>query len=273
MEPSARNPNSHAAWRFFLVAFGITWTVQLPPLLAKLGVIAGPLERYLPLAGLGAFGPLLGAVVVARFDPEGGGVRALFRPMRAWRVSPVWYLVALGLPAASYVAGRAVYGLCGGTDAAWFYAPMAPERLVAAIVFPLGEEVGWRGFALPQLQRRYSRLASALVVGVGWALWHIPMFLIASTPAAMFPVLFVFMIAGSVTFSWIYNHTGGSLLLAVLAHVGAHLCNPTQVIDRTSTPIVILTAAICAAAVSVVVMDRDAWRAPSVPDARSAVPA
>lgn len=242
---------------FFVGAFAITWTLQLPAVLARFGAIPGPLERYMLPVGLGGFGPLLAAVLVSRFEPGGPGVRALLRPLRIWRVNVVWYLLALGLPAVAYVAGDAVYTLCGGTHAEhWLWLPGDGQHIAAMIVFPIGEEIGWRGLALPRLQEKHGALAASQLVGIAWTLWHIPMFIIAGFSPAMFGIMFMLLMAGSVTTSWIYNRAGGSLLLAVLVHVGAHLNNPNQAFPPNMTPLLIETVALCVVAVALVLFDR-----------------
>ncbi len=251
---------------FFLAAYAITWLAQLPAVLAKLGVIAGPFERFMPLVGLGALGPLLAAVLVARFEPNGAGVRALFRPMRTWRVGLGWYLVALGLPAATFLVGRFAYGLFSGDgaqapDLHWLYPPENAQRIAALILFPIGEEVGWRGFALPRLQRRFSPLAASQVLGVAWAFWHVPMFLLAGMGPEVFAISLVYLMAGSVTTSWIYNHTRASLLLAILAHAGAHLNNVNQALPGNLTPLGVQTVALSVFAVALVVAQRKVWLA------------
>lgn len=247
--------------RFFALAFAITWSLQTPAVLAQLGLIAGPVERFMPLAGLGAFGPLLAAVLTARVAAGGAGVRALFARLWIGGFGPQWFVVALALPAAIFAAGMAVFTLAGGSGP-WFYPPMDGQRVAAMIVFPIGEEVGWRGLALPRLQARHSRLAASLLVGVGWALWHIPMFLLAGMPGWIFAVAMVSMVAGSVMFSWLFNHTGGSLLLAILLHVGAHLCGTLQALPD-GVPFMIDTAALLVFAALLVLVDRKAWRSAS----------
>jgi membrane protease YdiL (CAAX protease family) len=93
---------------------------------------------------------------------------------------------------------------------------------LAVVVFVLvvGEEVGWRGFALPRLLERQSALQASLVLGLLWGLWHLPTFFIPGTPQAGIPIPahLVYVIALSVLFTWMYLHTRGSLLLATLFH-------------------------------------------------------
>jgi membrane protease YdiL (CAAX protease family) len=95
-------------------------------------------------------------------------------------------------------------------------------------IFPgsaLGEEIGWRGFALPHLQARTSALRAALLIGVVWGCWHLPLWLrgAETNPLLLFVPFVVMVIAMSVLCTWIYNGTGGSLLVVVLLHAAANL--------------------------------------------------
>lgn len=252
----------HGALTFFVAAFAFTWLPQLPSLLALWGVLPGPPERFLPLAGLGAFGPMLAAIYAARRESGREGVKALFRPLRAWRVGPVWYVLAPLLSGAIFVASAAVYRLLGGRfDGPWVYLPTEAPRLVALVVFPIGEELGWRGFAQPRLQRRYGPLAASAVIGLAWALWHGPMFALAGVGGPLvLATLVPFFVAGSVVFAWAYNRAGGSVWMAVLLHVGAHLNNTNRSLPGDATPLLLHTAGYCAVALALVLIDREAWR-------------
>jgi membrane protease YdiL (CAAX protease family) len=224
------------------------------------GIIAGPVERFILPALLGGFGPLIAAILAARFDAGGAGVRGLFARMRIWRMRAIWYVVALGIFAAIYVAGTAAYRLFGGDDAGrWLYPPENAQHVAAMIMMPLVEEPGWRGFALPRLQQRYGALRASLVLGVLWALWHAMMFILQGATPVIFVVAMVNIVAGSVVFGWIYNRTRGSLLLAVLAHVGVHWNNPTHALPAHITPFVVYTVAISVAACAMVIGDRKVW--------------
>jgi membrane protease YdiL (CAAX protease family) len=246
---------------FFLTAFGITWVLQLPAVLAQQGWIAGGVERFMPLASLGIFGPLLGAVLVSLFESRKAGVRALFRPLRIWRVGASWYLIALGIFAFAYVTGRAVYGLlAAGSALPWLYPPENAQHLAAMVVVPIGEEPGWRGFALPRMQRRFGALAASLYLGVAWALWHTMMFVLQGATIGTFLLMCANILAGSVVFGWLYNRTRGSLLIALIAHLGSHLNNPTHALPGQVTPFVVYTIAIALLAVLLVGVDRNLWR-------------
>jgi len=248
---------------FFAAALGITWALQLPALLAQQGVIPGPVERYLLPAVLGGFGPLIAAVLAARMEAGGAGVRALFRRMRIWRMNPIWYLVTLGLPAGIYLAGTAVYRLFGGDDAGrWLYLPEHAQHVAAMIVIPFGEEPGWRGFALPRLQERYGPLRASLVLGIFWAAWHTVMFVLQGATLLIFVIAIANILVGSIIFSWMFNRTRESLLLAVLAHVGVHLNNPFRALPGNITPFVVYTVAIAIAGVALVLFDRRAFGPP-----------
>ncbi len=253
---TASGTGARGTGAYFLAVFGITWLLQLPAVLAHEGLIAVPLEALMAPAGLGgAFGPLLAAVLVTRLD--GSGVAALFRPIKRWRVSPLWYAIALGLSSVFSAVGAAVYlGLGGEAEVRFFYPPTDAQRIAAMVFFSFGEEIGWRGLAYPRLRDRHGPLAASLVVGVAWALWHVPMFVLVETPPIAYGIAFVQLIAGSVVFAWIYERSGGSLLLMILAHAGAHLCNPNQAIPGTVVPLALQTAGYVVVAVLVVILDR-----------------
>jgi membrane protease YdiL (CAAX protease family) len=254
-------PKKRKTALFFLVALGMIWLLQLPALLAKTGLIAGPPERYMLPALLGGFSPLVAAVVAARVESGGAGVRALFARFRIGPIGLPWYFIALAIFAAIYVAGTAVYRLLGGSDAGrWLYPPENAQHLAALIMMPLAEEPGWRGFALPRLQPRYGALGASLVLGILWAFWHTTMFVLQGATPLTFVVSVVNIITGSVVFSWIYNRTRGSLFIAVLAHAGVHWNNPVHALPAQLTPFVVYTVAAAVAAGTVVLVDRKAWK-------------
>jgi membrane protease YdiL (CAAX protease family) len=242
---------------FFILAFAMTWGLQLPAFLAHEGLIEEPPERFMTLVGLGAFGPMVAAMIASRL--EGTGVKALLRPLGRWRVGLRWYLAALLVPGGILVLAAAAWNALGHTEPL-VYPPDSPAFAAAAIVFPFGEEVGWRGFALPRVTSKIGPLAASTVIGVVWALWHVPMLTLQGVRPAFYFAFVPFMVCGSVLFTWIYRHTRSSLLLAVLTHVGVHLNNPGHAMPARYTPIVIHTVAYAVLSVALILGDRRAWR-------------
>jgi membrane protease YdiL (CAAX protease family) len=259
---SERSDVSRSTVPFFAIAFAATWLLQLPAVLALNGVAPGPVERFMVLVGLGAFGPTLAAILASRIEAGREGTRALFAQLRSFRVHPGWYVIALALPGSIFVAGMAVHALFGG-GGPWVYPPVDGQRIAAMIVFSVGEEIGWRGFALPRLQERYGPLPASFILGIAWCLWHLPMFFLAGVTTPRILLLMIpFFVAGTVVFTWIYNRTGQSLVLAIVAHMGAHLNNSHQALPGNVTPFLVHTVAYVVVAVALVIGDRGAWRAP-----------
>ena len=263
--PSPPGANASApatrTWPFFVAALGFTWLLQLPAALAKFGVIAVPVERFMLPALLGGFGPLLAALFAARIERDGQGARSIFQKLRTSGVGAGWYLLALGIFAAIYVAAVAFYKVAGGREPLpWLYPPENAQHISALLVMPFVEEPAWRGFALPRLQQRYGALEASLRLGALWALWHTAMFILQGTTPFIFMIGMVNVLAGSVVFSWLYNHTRGSLTIALVAHAGLHLNNPFHALLTRPTSIVVYTSAVVVVAFALVIFDRKIWR-------------
>jgi membrane protease YdiL (CAAX protease family) len=250
-------PASRVA-RFYLLTFLITWGAQLPAALAKLDVIAGPVERYMPLLGLGLFGPMVAAMIVSRGEP--GGIRGLFAQFKQWRAGAGWYVAALLLPGALLTIGLVVYRVLTGTELdRWFWFPSDPPRIAALVLIPFTEEIGWRGYALPRLQARVGPLRASVVIGVLWGIWHYPMFVVQGVPMVLLPISLAYFVAGSIVFTWLCNRSGSLLPMAVVAHAGAHLDNSAASIPGTSVPFVAQLVAYVVLAGAIVMLDRRAW--------------
>ena len=174
------------------------------------------------------YAPTFAALAVAGFMPGAGGIGKLLRPVLRWRVSALWYVLALAGPIALMlvaVAARAV--LRGDPPASWLTIPSGADLafLAGALVAgSFGEEVGWRGFAQPRLQARYTALVASAIVGTLWATWHLwPVITpggMASTGWLVAGETYARLISTSVLYAWILNSTGGSVLLVMLAHAG-----------------------------------------------------
>src|SRR5215212_6754423 len=144
-----------------------------------------------------------------------------------WRVNPLWYLVVVG-PAALAGGMVALNASLGGPALSADVSLLTAVIMLAFFIFPgsaLGEEIGWRGYALPRLQARRSALSASLILGVIWGFYHLPLYFTAQAfrPPSLFVPFLIGIIALSVIITWLYNNTGGSLLLVVVLHATFNL--------------------------------------------------
>ncbi|WP_136600725.1 type II CAAX endopeptidase family protein [Salinigranum halophilum] len=252
----------HRLAGFFGLTFALSWGVPLvalaaAPLVGRSATVSG----YSPLAYLAVWAPAIAAfVVVGRVDGR-AGLRAYVRHITAFRGRARWYgAVLLGVPAA-YLLSAVVASTTGGPplalESGWFGAFLAVSlrRLTQGPV----EEIGWRGFALPLLQRRYSGLVSAVLLGTVWALWHAPALVISTAEFAragpLVPGLvrlFVTLVATSIVVTVVYNGSGGSVPLAVGFHWLTNLTYPwetTATVPLTQDVVFVCVSALVAVTV------------------------
>jgi uncharacterized protein len=199
----------HPLITFFVLAYALSWW---PWILYALDLSPQP------IAG---FGPFLAAIVVLAITRGKTGVVALLRRMVRWRVAPVWYTVALLLPLAITVIAAMLNVLLGAQGASSAdlggWPSLIPTFLLLLLVPGLGgawEEPGWRGYALPRLQTGRSALVASLMLGVLWALWHLPLMVVGEVNWSDL----VLVIAVSVVFAWVFNSASGSVLIVMLMH-------------------------------------------------------
>jgi membrane protease YdiL (CAAX protease family) len=207
---------------FFVLAFVLTWAVWIP---RALGVPVGAVGQ------LWTWMPAIAALLAAALTGGRRAVRQLGRRLGRWRVPWLWYVVVLAGPAAfsAAVAGIAVLaGIPWSSAAPEAFAIGLPSVALLLVVLcltdGLGEEPAWRGYALPRLLR-HSPLVASLVLGLLWGLWHLPLLWTETSTVYRTPVwLFgLDIVAKSVLFTWVFLHTRGSALLAVLLHGSTNL--------------------------------------------------
>jgi membrane protease YdiL (CAAX protease family) len=234
----------HPLVTFFLLAFGITWIVWVPRAAGVPVGVVGDAWTWTP-----AIAALLAAALTGGRD----AVRDLGARLVRWRVGWQWYLVVILGPIAFSLAVAGVYVLLGGSWAA--AAPLVLQEgpllllplflLILALTDGLGEELAWRGFALPRLLTRYNALVASLVLGVLWGLWHLP--LVWTEGATMYqqPVwpFLMDVTAKSVLFTWVFLHTRGSVLLAMLLHAATNLFVMSPNLTSTGDMTLLLLAA------------------------------
>jgi membrane protease YdiL (CAAX protease family) len=201
----------HPLISFFVLAYVLTW-----PLI--------PLVSVSPLLGLPAlFGPALAAIIVAAVVDGRSGLRDLLDRMVRWRVGVLWYAVALGLPMVLALTAAGLHLLLGAHTSVNFGGLSVLNFVVFVLI--VGEELGWRGYALPRLFAERSVLAASLILGALWGIWHLPTFFVPGAPQYGLPFsAFVFLtMAYSVLIGWVYVHTAGSVLVATLLHGAINL--------------------------------------------------
>jgi len=220
---------THSLLVYFVLAYVVTWSFHIPLVLSKRGLI----ETQIPMAihYLGAFGPMIAALILTALTQGLVGVRALLSRWFKWRVKAQYYAFAilgpLGLFILAVLINRVIartwadLSLLGEADYLPSLTPLG-TLLLWLLTYALGEETGWRGYALPRLQRKYSAATSTLILAVFWAFWHLPAFFYRDTYIQLgflgFPMFLISITFATMVFTWLYNSTGGSLLLVILFH-------------------------------------------------------
>jgi membrane protease YdiL (CAAX protease family) len=254
----------HPLVSFFVLANALSWIAWTPYVLSDNGLgvwdfsfppVLGTSQISGMLAGA-YLGPITSALLVTAITGGAAGLRQWAARLWRWRVRWHWYAIALvGVPLALVLTGAVVSGgevHAPSLTAITLYLPLL---LLQMMTTGLAEEPGWRDFALPRLQARFGPMRSAFILGPLWALWHFPLFLTewGGYPDADWtrPVFFtIFCIGFNVVMAWVFNSTGQSLPLAMLAHVSVN--NFVSVIWGEMFPTVSESAVSAALAVSAV---------------------
>lgn len=185
-----------------------------------------PAEGFSPAILLAGYAPLVAALVISGLRGGRDRVRGLLSGVLRWRVSWGWYALVLLAPLVMVALTDLAYVGFGPTGATWILPSTAVAGAVvgSAVSGAVGEEIGWRGFAQPTLQRSYSPLTSSLVIGVLWATWHQWPLLAPGGAVVPLDVLagYLRLTSTAVLYGWLYNATG-SLLLVMIAHAGHNL--------------------------------------------------
>jgi uncharacterized protein len=219
---------------YFVLAFAFTWLFNLPMILGQdgLGLLpySVPLPLYVVLFIIGAYGPTAAAVLVTSAVEGREGVRDFFRRYRQWRFGIRWYVFVLVAFPLVFLAGAVIWQGIEALQKAlssWqlYFTQFLPGILIFPALITWGEEPGWRGFAQTRLQPRSGPLMAALLVGFLHGVWHLPIYLLVNGPVAVGPFnlssflfnIFVTMVV-TIIFTWAFNNTRQSILMAVLVH-------------------------------------------------------
>lgn len=255
METTAPRRERSAAMLYLFIAYGWTWLLWVPPLLAaqpKNWLMPSPnnyarlvtdgfaSSQHMLLAllfSLAVYGPLLGSLAATRLEQGAPGVRALLRSTTNWQIAPRWYGIALLLAAALSYLPVLLAALAGGLAQPempfarrllWF----VPLLLLQMLTSGLGEEPGWRGYLLPWLQKRFAPGRAVWLLGLAWAVWHYPLTILFTlqglpqgipAPAAVITILIALLgqtlglIGLTYLYVWLYNRIP-SVFLMIFFH-------------------------------------------------------
>src|SRR3712207_4073060 len=213
----------HPAASFFVLAYAITWLAWLPDIVGYRGDLGQVFSM------IAQFGPALAALVLVWYS--GASMRSWVRSIVRWRVAPRWYVVAVGLPVVLIFVQGALFGLLGYpldiSSMPGRLVNFLPSVIILALIAGLGEEPGWRGFALPRLEARYAPVLATVVLGFVWAMWHLPLVFVDPRFPHGFTSVAPQILLGLLTmltiflyaffYTWVYNRTQ-SVLLCMLLH-------------------------------------------------------
>jgi membrane protease YdiL (CAAX protease family) len=210
-----------------LLMFVLTWPIDL----ANAGFL--PFQVPFGVYILLGWGFIVASLCMTALTLGKGGAIALLKRFLIWRVAWKWYLAAFlllpSLQLGAVLLNAALTRTPVDFSTVFAYKIFGPSAELALLILPFflfdaianGEEIGWRGYVLPRLQSRYSALASSLIVGLIWGLWHLPKHL-PHWDTLSFVFFMVAVLARAVLYTWLYNNTRGSLLLTTLFHASAN---------------------------------------------------
>ena len=205
--------------KFFLLAYVVMWTCFFTAVMRH--IPANTVTGY-SLLLLGAFAPAIAALALTARAEGATGVRALLSRVLQWHVAAKWYIFAAGYTIAVKLAVALIYRVLTGAWPRFGDLPLyiIPVAIAFSTPFQSGEEIGWRGYALPRLAARFGLGPASLLLGLIWGVWHLPQFFISDvdTYKQSFFVFVLQVIAISVAMAWLWARTNGSLLLTMLMH-------------------------------------------------------
>jgi uncharacterized protein len=249
----------HPIIAFFVLAYALAWIIESPLVFLTDSVSD---TQGLVIVILASNVPSAVAIVLTAIVFGRGALRKLLGRLLIWRVNPLWYLgVVLG-PVALVGGMVALNTLLGGPALSLGMPLLGAAIFFGFSIFPgsaMGEEIGWRGYALPRLQSRMSALSASLILAPIWGLWHLPLWLTGAPGRT--PLIYAGFVlsafALSVLLTWVYNSTGGSLLLVVLLHATINLPITLLYDDlggRVTVPVLLYFGLMVVAAIVVVIV-------------------
>ncbi len=246
----------HLIITFFFLAYALSWWA-------------------VPLGGFISAAPLVAALIVIPITQGLAGLKELGLRIIRWRVGWYWYALAIGFPLAVHLITVMLnVGLGAPAPSLDQLSPVSglivvfAVRLINPLDGPMGEEPGWRGFALPALQAQRSPLLATLILAVLVALWHLPLWVLPQFGANPGEIVGDILGTLGVTlwYTWLFNHTGGSVLMTIVAHAteGTIQTEAFWSAGAAAARMSLLYGAVwCVVAIGLVIFDRQLWRGPA----------
>ncbi len=254
----------HSLSIFFVLVFALTWPFLIADALGSHGHFSFRLS--VPLMLVMSYMPTVAALVMTAALGGTAAVRELLGRLLRWRVGVGWYLVAIfGFAAVCLLAVWLGNAWAGNPEGPLLGPDAAKSSAVQLLIMvPLlfmvtglvnGEEIAWRGFALPRLQGRWNALVASILLGLVWSLFHLPLFFTLGSPlASTFAPLYVLQtVSVSIIFTWVFNNTRGSLLLAYLLHAAINTWTRVLPIENAAPQVGYLTVALLCLSAGVIV--------------------
>jgi membrane protease YdiL (CAAX protease family) len=221
--------------QFFLLTYVLSWLIWIPLTLSHFGI--GPF--HIPEATSNAvrlLGVLMPAVSASLLTARAGGraaTRNLFARLFLWRVSWKWWLAAVAVQPALLGLAALTINLTSNEAKVLPQAVVSAGAFIVNVIFlliaTLGEEIGWRGVALPALQQRNRPIKSSLILGLLWAAWHLPFWLLLDSfdqfGIGYLALNFLFVVPLTLYMTWFFNHSQQSILLPVMFHLSFNIVN------------------------------------------------
>ena len=207
------------------IAFGISWAIEIPLALKRQGLLSADVPFSIHY--LAAFGPGIAGIILTWKESGLPGLKLLLSGTLKWRVNAVWWIVAVS-PLLLFLLIAFTESFIRGTPLDFQilnHFDFLPDMGVAVVLvwlatYGFGEEIGWRGYLLPRLQRDRSAWSASVILWLIWATWHVPSFFYLQTVSGIGTLLgfLIGVLAGSVFLTWLYNSSGGSILLVAVWH-------------------------------------------------------
>ena len=227
---------------FFILTYLLSWGIWIPLDLAhfEIGPFQIPEAPSTIVRLLGVLVPATSAMLLTAWAGGRSTLRSLLRRLAIWRVGWVWWAAAVLFQPTLLVLCGLMYNWIWGNPPVTATA-VTISALVVNIIFlalaTLGEEIGWRGLALPALERQHSALLSSLILGILWGVWHVPFWLLLDTFDQFGSLYILINVLGvipmTIYITWFFNHSQASILLPVAFHLAFNIVN-TAIFEVTT---------------------------------------